>query len=249
MAPLAFWRQNDPPDRVGITENLHVQGYLAFWDELLRCDPKRWIDSCAGGGRRNDLESLRRSVPLLRSDYQSFTGDPQTALGNQGHSYGIASWFPYYGHGVFYNTQHNANTVRSYMSPAFVSVIDVRAKDLNWDIYRRMIDQWRQVADGYFGDYYPLTPYSLDEDRWIAWQYHRPDRGDGFVQAFRRGASIHETARLKFHGLDADAKYNLTDLDHGEPRTVGGKELMVKGLSVEILDQPGSALITYKKKT
>lgn len=26
------------------------------------------IDSCASGGRRNDLETLRRAVPLLRSD-------------------------------------------------------------------------------------------------------------------------------------------------------------------------------------
>jgi alpha-galactosidase len=27
------------------------------------------INTCASGGRRNDLETLRRSVPLLRSDY------------------------------------------------------------------------------------------------------------------------------------------------------------------------------------
>ncbi|MDQ2732696.1 MAG: NPCBM/NEW2 domain-containing protein, partial [Armatimonadota bacterium] len=33
MDPLSYWRQNDAPDRQGITENLHVQGYLAYWDE------------------------------------------------------------------------------------------------------------------------------------------------------------------------------------------------------------------------
>ena len=36
------------------------------------------------------------------------------------------------------------------------------------------------------GDYYPLTPYSLQLDHWIAWQFNRPETGDGVVQAFRR---------------------------------------------------------------
>jgi alpha-galactosidase len=37
--PLGYWRNNDAPDRQGITENLHVQGYLAYWDELRRRQP------------------------------------------------------------------------------------------------------------------------------------------------------------------------------------------------------------------
>ena len=57
------------------------------------------IDSLRSGGRRNDLETLRRAVPLLRSDYQSFQGDPGYAAGNQCHTYGLASWLPYFGAG------------------------------------------------------------------------------------------------------------------------------------------------------
>src|SRR5262249_57401097 len=34
--PLLFWRTNDAPDRQGITEIRHVEGYLALWDELRR---------------------------------------------------------------------------------------------------------------------------------------------------------------------------------------------------------------------
>ena len=63
------WRKHDAPDRQGITENLYVQGHLAFWDELRRRNPNLRIDSCASGGRRNDLETMRRAVPLLRSDW------------------------------------------------------------------------------------------------------------------------------------------------------------------------------------
>ena len=56
--PLGYWRGNDAPDRQGITENLHVQGHLAYWDELRRRHPDILIDSCASGGRRDDLETL-----------------------------------------------------------------------------------------------------------------------------------------------------------------------------------------------
>lgn len=90
ISPLLFWRAADAPDRQGITENLYVQGYLAFWDELRRRHPRMLIDSCSSGGRRNDLETLRRAVPLLRSDFQpSHTWEAQ-----QAQTYGISAWIP-----------------------------------------------------------------------------------------------------------------------------------------------------------
>ena len=81
----------DAPDRQGITEIKHVMGYLAYWDELRRRHPDMLIDTCACGGRRNDLETLRRAVPLLRSDYL------RPGISQQCHTYGIASWMPYFG--------------------------------------------------------------------------------------------------------------------------------------------------------
>ena len=54
----------DAADRQGITEIRHVKAYLAYWDELRHRHPDMLIDSCASGGRRNDLETLRRAVPL-----------------------------------------------------------------------------------------------------------------------------------------------------------------------------------------
>ena len=65
-APLNYWRAADAEDRQGITEIKHVTGYLAYWDEIIRRHPKMLIDSCASGGKRNDLETLRRAVPLWR---------------------------------------------------------------------------------------------------------------------------------------------------------------------------------------
>ena len=84
------WRNHDAPDRQGITENLYVQGHLTLLDELRRRHPKLRIDSCASGGRRNDLETMRRSVPLLRSDWSvtAFAKEPLQIEGNQSQTFG-----------------------------------------------------------------------------------------------------------------------------------------------------------------
>ncbi|MCX8107730.1 MAG: alpha-galactosidase, partial [Verrucomicrobiae bacterium] len=94
MDPLEHWRRHDPPDRQGITEIKHVTGYLAYWDELRRRHPNMLIDSCASGGRRNDLETMRRAVPLWRSDYA------YEPIGHQCMTYGLSFWLPYFGTGT-----------------------------------------------------------------------------------------------------------------------------------------------------
>ncbi len=66
--PLGFWRANDAADRQGMTEIRYVEGHYAMWDELRAKHPGLWIDNCASGGRRIDIETLMRSVPLWRSD-------------------------------------------------------------------------------------------------------------------------------------------------------------------------------------
>ena len=69
--PLAYWRGNDVEDRQGITEIRYIEGYLSYWDELRRRHPGMLIDSCASGGRRNDLETMRRAVPILPTDLEN----------------------------------------------------------------------------------------------------------------------------------------------------------------------------------
>ena len=175
--PLGYWQGADTDDRRGITEIRHVEGYFAYWDELLRRRPGMLIDSCASGGRRNDLETLRRAVPLLRSDY---IFEP---VGEQNHTYGISFWMPFNGTGFLTVDKY---LIRSQMSPEFTLGVDTRRKDLDYQLLRTLIDQWRHVSPCYFGDYYPLTPYSTENTIWMAWQFDRPDLGEGFVQAFRR---------------------------------------------------------------
>jgi alpha-galactosidase len=196
------------------------------------------IDSCASGGRRNDLETLRRAVPLLRSDY---IFEP---IGNQCHTYGIAFWMPFYGTGTLFGDTYH---FRSVMCPHLTGCYDVRRKDLDYDAICRLVAEWKQVAPYFMGDYYPLTSYSQQNDVWIGWQFDRPDLGEGMVQVFRRDESIYESARLPLRGLDHGATYTVSDLDSQSSERLSGRELMEKGLRVNIADRPGAAVITYRK--
>ncbi len=247
MDPLPYWRAADSEDRQGMTEIRHVEGYLAYWDQLRRRHPQLLIDSCASGGRRNDLETMRRAVPLLRSDYQSFAGDVSYAIGNQAQTYGLAFWLPYFGTGVYYTNQSLLYCARSYFCPAFGFCADVRRSDIQWDSFRRVVDDWRAVAPAMLGDYYPLTPYNLGDDIWMAWQFHRADRGAGVVQAFRRRGSIYQSARLPLRGLVPNARYQICSRDDGSTIQMTGRELLDAGLEVRIQDRPGSTILTYQQ--
>lgn len=239
--PLAKWRANDAPDRQGITEIKHVMGYLAYWDELRRRHPDMLIDTCASGGRRNDLETLRRSVPLLRSDHL------QPGISQQCHTYGIASWIPYFGQPM-QDVWDNLYLMRSGLCPELTLRFDMRKKERDYTLARRVVNHWRQFGRYFLGDYYPLTPYSQDKKVWMAWQFDCPEAGEGLVQAFRREESREASVRLKLHGLDSNTTYTLTNLDIAGATEVTGRELLEVGLPIRIPDRPGAVIITYAKK-
>ncbi|MFV2068560.1 MAG: alpha-galactosidase, partial [Pirellulales bacterium] len=256
MDPLDHWRKNDAEDRQGITEIKYVTGYLAFWDALRRRHPNMLIDSCASGGRRNELEAMRRSVPLWRSDHA------YEPVAMQCLTYGISLWLPYYGtgNGAYYDplpayldpsagphtTPVDPYAFWSDCAPANGFVFDMRARDIDYDAVRRLTRQRREMVANYYGDYYPLTPYDLSESVWVAWQFHRPECDEGVVQAFRRAACSGKSARFKLRGLDPDRVYVLTDLETKESANHSGCKLMETGLTVLISTKPGASVLTYR---
>jgi alpha-galactosidase len=239
--PLPAWRKNDSPDRQGITENFYVQGHLALWDELRRRNPGLRIDSCASGGRRNDLESMRRAAPLLRSDFQ-FPDMKGVVEANQGHTYGLSFWLPFQGIGCYL---YEPYAFRSFYLPSFGMGGLTRANEA---AQKQAYRECSRIASLMLGDYYPLTGYSLKEDAWIAWQFDRPELGMGAVQAFRRAGSPEASRRFKLHGLRLESRYETEDLDGGR-RVVSGKELMQEGLSVTLSGKPAASVVIYRRLT
>lgn len=237
--PLPFWRANDKPDRQGITEMRHVEGYLKLWDELQKRHPKMLIDTCASGGRRLDLETLRRSVPLWRCDDSN---DPEH---NQCQTIGMAPWIPMFGSGTGCDT---AYTIRSQMIPFFTLGMAPPGKEMDWELYRRESANWKKIRELQIGDYYPLLSYSRDLQAWVAWQFDRPDLGSGVVQAFRRPNSPFQVAKFPLKSLDAEATYQIANVDSpGETITLTGKQLMETGVEIRMDAAPAATILIYTK--
>ena len=241
--PLPYWRAHDAPDRQGITEIRHVEGYLAYWAALRKRFPDMLIDSCASGGRRNDLETMRLSVPLHKTDY-AYDDLPT----KQAFHHSLSSWLPYYGAYVLPVDTVDAYSFRSALAPMTMLTYDLRRRDMDWRSLKQLTDEWRRITGaGYFyGDYYPLTPYNRDETQWIAWQFHRPDTGRGLVQAFRRRSSQARTMLFRLGGLDPAAHYVVTNMDQPDnPVRQTGEELMESGLPIAMNHAPQAAVIVY----
>ena len=173
--PLNCWRGADRPDRQGITENKYVQGYLAYWDELRRRHPNLIIDSCASGGRRNDLETLRRAIALHPSDF-----DYTNLTVKQSFHQSLFQWIPYFGSNTLPIDTVDSYAFRSGHAMGVVLGYDLRRTDLDYDRLRKLTAEWRLVSPCYYGDYYPLIPYSLDNAAWIAWQFDCPESAQGW---------------------------------------------------------------------
>jgi alpha-galactosidase len=103
------------------------------------------------------------------------------------------------------------------------------------------------MADFMLGDYYPLTNYTLRLDKWIAWQFDRPEHGDGMIQAFRRDSCDQPMMKFHFNRLNKKAYYKVTNFDVEGSMKISGRELVEQGLTIEIREKPGSAVITYQE--
>jgi len=237
ITPLVFWRHNDSPDRQGMTENLYVQGYLQLFDALQSRFPDVLIDTCASGGRRDDIETLRRAVPLWRSDHWG------PALDQQTQTFGLALWVPYFGTAADTDPYSYRSSLGSSMGTGW----DVRDPNLNYTLLRKLEVEFWQAAPFFREDYYPLTAFDPGETAWMAWQFDRPSRGDGMVQAFRRDKADETTESFQLHRLDASARYQITNLDSTTSYTASGKDMMEKGVVVRIEDKPGALVIVYRR--
>ena len=246
--PLPFWQAADAPDRQGISEIRYIEGLYAFWDELLARHPDLIIDNCASGGRRIDLETVGRATPFWRTD------GPRDAIAHQCHSYGLLPWVP-----LSATSQDRALDDYEFRSSMCSGLClnwwvagDVPAEEIPADFpfawAKRTLDGYLKLREFYYGDFYPLTPYSQGKDLWMAYQLDRPDLGKGLLVVLRRPDSPYETARFKLRGLDASVSYRLTDIDSGKRSTGSGKNWLQSGLAVTVKGQPGSSLLVYERR-
>jgi alpha-galactosidase len=274
MNPLPYWQAADAPDRVGMTEIRYVEGLYALWDELRRRHPNVWIDNCSSGGRRIDLETVSRSLPLWPSDFPDVGGLRSglgQQVGDQCINAGLARWVSLFGGGVWSFTPY---ATRSELIAGFTFGFHIDQRDmpddeadtlLHWrdvlrhgktlldadfprEAARQAIAEWRSVRQFFTGDFHLLLPLTASAHDWCAWQFHREDLQAGIAVFFRRHRNAFPRMEAALKRVVADAEYEVSlSAGYAESprRRMRGERLL--RLSIEIPDAPGSVLVRYQR--
>jgi alpha-galactosidase len=208
------------------------------------------IDNCASGGRRIDLETTGRSIPLWRSDTQCWPYFDSIA--GQIHTYGLAHWVPCSTTGSQLKPGDTYN-FRSAMCTGVVfhlcmyeyTPIDPKYP---YDWHRRMIAELKRAIPSYLGDFYPLTTCTMSKNDWMVYQMHRADLDEGMIVAFRRETSPFITADFPLKGLNESQTYQMEDADSKTIITEKGDVLSTTGYRINIENCRDSRLIFYKAK-
>lgn len=251
--PLDYWRHADSQqtDRGGMTEMRYVEGLYRLWDALRAAHPTLAIDTCASGGRRIDLETCARAIPLWRSDNTcDMVGDDpevilQAAIKNQVMSAGLNRYLPLSTVGQMGADPYR---FRSGFNGGIAFAEDVRGDDYPRDLLREAIEEGKRLRPYWLGDFYALSEVTTSPRDWCVLQYHRPERDDGIVLAFRRHGSPYVVYDCALRGIEPSAVYRVTfspTYERGESVELPGSDLA--RLSLQVTERPGSLLVEYQR--
>ena len=249
--PWPYWKHLDAgnPDRVGLAEIRYVEGLYRMWDDIREAFPHVFIDNCASGGRRIDLETSSRSISLWRTDG---TISPlialdfdQAALQNQVMTAGLSRYVPFSTSGQMGASPY---LFRSGFNAGISFGEDVRSAGYPRDQLKQAIAEGKRLRKYFFGNFYPLNAVTTNPEDWCVLQYHRPVEQDGMVMAFRRHRSAYGTYELTLNEIDPNAKYEVIfypTYNESNRAVMVGSDL--HHLKIEIAESPGSLLIEYKR--
>ncbi|MGI6496733.1 MAG: alpha-galactosidase [Kiritimatiellia bacterium] len=262
--PAGSWSRLDDRDeaahpglkRRGVNENKCIQGHYALWDGIIaycaangKCP---YVDSCASGGGRNDIESMRRGFPMMRSDYDRTSSSMRLSQTST-----FCKWIPFHGSATKETATQleastgagsDAYTARASFLPIYnFGEAFTHNPDLDFDLMRRNFAEWKSVRHLLTRDFYVLTPWhhNLSRKSWTVFAYDAPDLGESLVLAFRMEEAQADafTARLPF--ADPAATYEVADADTGAIRTLPGSALR-EGIPIRLGRPRASALLRLR---
>ena len=239
--------------RKGLTENFLIQGHYALWDAIIDWQRTRngctYVDSCASGGGRNDIESMRRGIPFMRSDADRTTSGLRLSMSST-----LPYWIPFHGS----NNKETKGELdpptgkgsdfyisrASYLPAAWgIGGQVTQNPDLDLDLMRSILKEWRSLNDLLLKDYYVLTPWHAEDDLkgWTAFAYNDPEAGKAAVLAFRQDECEDDTCVLKLPFAKPEATYQLKDEDSGKVWECKGEELR-EGVKAALPEKRSSLL-------
>jgi alpha-galactosidase len=214
MNPLRHWQLADVIGSSGMAEVQYINGLYRLWDGVRAKFPGLWFDNCASGGRRIDLETMRRFVPLWRSDYGDSAGGGATNQPDseafQAMSMGLTQFAPINSGLV---SSHSGYAEYDWRSQGVAGKVIWPPPAIPWPnitTLKLAIAETKRLRAFVIDpevDYYPLTPIVRDPSIWAAYQFHRASNQSGFALVFRRRTANTPNFTLCLRGLEADTQF------------------------------------------
>ncbi len=251
-----LWRHLDileGGDRSGITECRFIDAHYRLWDEIIACTLSYggcgFVDSCASGGGRNDLESLRRGIPLLRSDADRTTTALRLSM-----TAAFNRWVPVCGANNREKPDQLSPTGKldpyvwraSYLPVLNVDSQFVQDPDQDFNMLRWGLREWKRVSPYLLKDFYVLTPWHTEQDVYgfTAFAFWDPGAGEGVLLAFRQEKCMEEELQITLPFAEERNRIALKDEDTGEELEKEGIKAKAEGLTLTF-PQPRQARLLW----
>lgn len=259
LDPDKYWNSIPDAGLRGFKELKHFENFHRFLDVLRERLPNLHIEGCSSGGRRIDLEMLKRSHSFWISDNTAFPTTVHQHIGGANH------WLP--------SHLLNMEAVKYPLFPQKIRPYDQVGEETFSDFwlltlfgglfglggphsaypaavnekFKRFIARYKNVRENLMGDFYPLLPQPSSSADWDAWQFHNPATGQGHVIAFKMRGPITEM-RLPLRDLKPDKSYRISVFPGTDESTKSGIELMSNGIDVQLPGNYSAILFSYSVK-
>ena len=233
-------------------------GHYRLWDKIIDYCRKTgkctYVDSCASGGGRNDIESLRRGIPFMRSDADRTTTALRLSM-----SASFNPWIPFHGSATketageldaSVGSGSDAYIYRASYLPIFnYGEAFVHNPDLDYDQMRFFIGEWKSIRHLLARDMYVLTPWHARSDRlgWTAFAYDAPELGDSLLLAFRMEECEEECCAVRLPFAEAGAQYELTNVDTSEKQIASGDDLRQGSLLLTLAEKRSCLMLRLRR--
>ena len=215
--------KEDGKNRSGISECKAVDAHYRLWEEIVKFTGENggcsFIDSCASGGGRNDLQSLRYGVPVLRSDADRTTTALRLSMSSS-----FNAWIPFNGACHLEKDakkeceQDGIMDVYTWRA-SYLPIMNVlggqftQDKNYDFDMLRFGLCEWESIKEYLIKDFYLLTEWRKGDDRtgFVAHCYFDPEKEKGCILAFRQEECESDTLEIQLPIKNGE--YKLTDRD------------------------------------
>ena len=247
MNPLDYWNYKDRarrPHRQGISQIRHIEGLYEVVDWIRERHPETVLEGCSSGGRRIDLETMRRFHVFWLSDETYNTHVVRH------HSRGAHFFLP--GNYIYclFAEQLTGDAqlfpdiyYQSFLGAAFGfgGKLETWTPEMK-EQAKRHVKVYKSLRRFLVEDYYPLFEQPRSYNAWDGAQYHDPATQEGFLLVFRL-SSAQDSVELRLQGLEPDATYEFRDPYTNQAfKQKGGRGVRLK------LERMTGKVLAYKRR-